>query len=289
MGATESNKNAEDERHNMVKFSKTLVAALVATATAMPALAADYSGDVHKNDYKWMQFNLMRSQDARIPFGAQDSTYLEMEFGGRSGLFDLYGYVDFFDIFDSKGDDRHGQDNMFAKFAPRMSLDALTGKDLSVGPFKEFYLANVTNIGDKALFDTYWGVGSDVEMPWFGKMGLNAYARYVIENYGAGNEKKWDGYMVSTNWFKPVYNFSNNSFIAYQGYLDYKFGADKVNNDGLHSSDSMEWFHGIYWHNQRFAAGYGLKYFHNMALVKDGSAGGETSGFGHYFDVTYKF
>ena len=36
MGATESNKNAEDERHNMVKFSKTLVAALVATATAMP-------------------------------------------------------------------------------------------------------------------------------------------------------------------------------------------------------------------------------------------------------------
>ncbi|WP_412841915.1 outer membrane protein OmpK, partial [Aeromonas dhakensis] len=28
-----------------------------------------------------------------------NDTYFEMEFGGRSGLFDLYGYVDVFDIF----------------------------------------------------------------------------------------------------------------------------------------------------------------------------------------------
>jgi len=276
----------------MAKFNATLLAITVAAAMATPAFAADYSdGNTHKNDYKWMQFNLMRSQGAKIPFGAQDDTYAEMEFGGRSGIFDLYGYVDFFDLFQSNSDDRHGGDNMFAKIAPRMSLDGLTGKDLSFGPVKELYIANVNNIGDKALFEHYIGIGSDVEMPWFGKIGLNAYARYVRENYGAANENQWDGYMVSTNWFKPFANFTNGSFIAYQGYLDYKFGANDVSDDGLHSSTSMEWFNGIYWHSDRYAVGYGLKYFKDMALVKDGSPIGnqDTTGFGHYFDVTYKF
>ena len=67
-----------------------------------------------------------------------------MEFGGRSGLFDLYGYVDVFDIFGSYSDDKHNGDNMFMKFAPRMSLDALTGADLSFGPVQELYIATVT-------------------------------------------------------------------------------------------------------------------------------------------------
>lgn len=279
----------------MAKMTNTLLAVSVAAALAAPAYAADYSnGDTHKNDYKWMQFNLMRSQDAKIPYGAQNDTYAEMEFGGRSGIFDLYGYVDFFDLFDSRGDDRHGGDNMFAKIAPRMSLDGLTGKDLSFGPVKELYIASVNNIGDSALFEHYIGVGSDVMVPWFGKMGLNAYARYVRENYGAKNENQWDGYMLSTNWFKPFMTFGNGTFISYQGYLDYKFGANKIDDDGMHSNNAIEWFNGIYWHSTHYAVGYGLKYFKNMALVQNGApisstVNQDTTGFGHYFSVTYKF
>lgn len=76
----------------MAKFTKTLIAAGLLAAAATPAFAADYSGDIHKNDYKWMQFNVMHTIDQR-PFttGAEDynDTYFEMEFGGRSGLFDL--------------------------------------------------------------------------------------------------------------------------------------------------------------------------------------------------------
>lgn len=129
----------------MAKFTKTLIAAGLLAASATPAFAADYSGDIHKNDYKWMQFNVMHTIDQR-PFtaGAEDynDTYFEMEFGGRSGLFDLYGYVDVFDIFDSRHSDKHKGQNLFMKFAPRMSLDALTGKDLSFGPVQEVYIAS---------------------------------------------------------------------------------------------------------------------------------------------------
>ena len=47
----------------MAKFTKTLIAAGLLAAAATPAFAADYSGDIHKNDYKWMQFNVMQTID----------------------------------------------------------------------------------------------------------------------------------------------------------------------------------------------------------------------------------
>ncbi|PSJ44804.1 hypothetical protein C7H85_12580 [Zobellella endophytica] len=281
----------------MAKMLNTLAAAGLLTALAAPAIATDYSDDIHKNDYKWLQFNLMRSADNKLPFRNERDTYLEMEFGGRSGLFDLYGYLDVFDIFDSEGDDLHGGDNFFFKFAPRLSLDALTKTDLSFGPVQELYIASVTNVGDNGafggLFEHYVGLGSDIQVPWFGKMGLNAYARYVRENFGAPDEGSWDGYMVSTNWFKPFHTFDNGSFVAYQGYLDYKFGADTIGGVAGRTANALEWFNGIYWHSDRYAVGYGAKLYNNMAFFKDGSdATGvmqDTSGLGHYFSVTYKF
>ncbi len=280
---------------------KTLAASTLAATTlltaAAPAQATDFNGDIHANDYKWLTFNLMRSEDNRLPFRNSEDTYLEMEFGGRSGIVDLYGYVDFFDLLDDSSDDLNDGDNFFAKLAPRFSLDAMTGYDLSFGPVDELYIATVTNIGDNGAFGGLWehyvGLGSDVQVPWFGKMGFNLYARYVRENYGGEDESKWDGYMASTNWFKPFVNFDDGSFIAYQGYLDYKFAADEVGSQAGRSVNSMEWFNGIYYHTQRYAIGYGLKYYNNMAFFTDGSTATgvrqDTTGFGNYFSINYKF
>lgn len=109
---------------------------------AAPALAADYSdGDIHKNDYKWMQFNLMGAFN-ELP-GESTHDYLEMEFGGRSGIFDLYGYVDIFNLTTSSDSDKSGAPKSYMKFAPRVSLDGLTGKDLSFGPVQELYVATL--------------------------------------------------------------------------------------------------------------------------------------------------
>ncbi|MGN5116228.1 nucleoside-specific channel-forming Tsx family protein [Aeromonas sp. 55A] len=273
----------------MAKFTKTLIAAGLLAAAATPAFAADYSGDIHKNDYKWMQFNVMHTIDQRPIFtedGNYNDTYFEMEFGGRSGIFDLYGYVDVFDIFDSKHSDKHKQENLFIKFAPRMSLDALTGKDLSFGPVQEMYVSTLFNIGGvEGLNESLVGLGADVMVPWFGKMGMNLYARHANESFDAGAEG-WDGYQFSMNWFKPFYTFSNGSFVSYQGYLDYTFGMDEYAAD--RSSDGLGTFHGIYWHSDRYAVGYGLKYFKDVYGIKDGVYG-DSTGFGHYFSVTYKF
>lgn len=269
------------------------LAALLATVPTT-TMAADYNDDIHKNDYKWFQFNIMRSEGNKIPFGNQNDNYLEMEFGGRSGIIDLYGYWDLFDLTNSrKASDRHGGDNFFLKLSPRFSIDGITKTDLSVGPVKEWYLATLIEAGDGGLWTDFVGIGSDVQVPWMGKMGLNVYARHVREDYGSEREGKWDGYRVSTNWFKPFYFFEDKSFISYQGYIDYDFGMNDTFAAGR-TSHSLQWFNGIYWHSERYSVGYGLKYYKDFTGIADGEnfagySNQQTTGFGHYFAVSYKF
>ncbi len=264
-----------------------LTLGLLAT-TAAPVMATDYSdGDIHKNDYKFLQFNLMGAFN-ELP-GESSHDYLEMEFGGRSGIFDLYGYVDVFNLTNNPGSDKaDATSKIFMKFAPRVSLDGLTGVDLSFGPVQELYLASVmewdgvTNGTDPyAVNNQKIGLGSDVIVPWLGKIGLNLYGTYD------GNAKDWNGYQISANWFKPFYFFDNGSFISYQGYIDYQFG---MNDDAAGSvANGGAMFNGIYWHTDRYALGYGLKGYQDVYGLKDGESAGKTTGFAHYVSATYKF
>ncbi|MBF4359998.1 outer membrane protein OmpK, partial [Vibrio anguillarum] len=148
------------------------------------------------------QFNLMAAID-ELP-GESSHDYLEMEFGGRSGIFDLYGYVDIFNLLSNPSSDKEGAEKIFMKFAPRMSLDALTGKDLSFGPVQELYVSTLMEWGGNSGVNTQKvGLGSDVNVPWLGKVGLNLYGTYD------SNKKDWNGFQISTNWFKPFYFFEN--------------------------------------------------------------------------------
>jgi len=258
---------------------KTLLTLGLLAATAAPVMAADYSDDIHKNDYKWMQFNLMGAFD-ELP-GESSHDYLEMEFGGRSGIFDLYGYVDVFNLTTDSGSDKAKADKLFMKFAPRMSIDGLTGKDLSFGPVQELYVATLMEWGGKSGPNNQKiGLGSDVNVPWLGKVGLNLYATYD------GSQKDWNGFQVSTNWFKPFYFFENGSFISYQGYIDYQFGMKE--ELGASSTNGGAMFNGFYWHSDRYAVGYGLKAYKDIYGIKDTDAF-KSTGVAHYLAVTYKF
>ncbi|HCE3328643.1 TPA: outer membrane protein OmpK [Vibrio parahaemolyticus] len=261
---------------------KSLLALSLLAATSAPVLAADYSdGDIHKNDYKWMQFNLMGAFNELPGFpDGSNHDYLEMEFGGRSGIFDLYGYVDVFNLASDPGSDKSGKEKIFMKFAPRMSLDAVTGKDLSFGPVQELYVSTLMEWGGASEVNSQKiGLGSDVMVPWLGKIGLNLYGTYD------SNKKDWNGYQISTNWFKPFYFFENGSFISYQGYIDWQFG---MKDEYSSSSYGGAMFNGIYWHSDRFAVGYGLKGYKNIYGIKEVN-GVDSTGFGHYIAVTYKF
>jgi nucleoside-specific channel-forming protein len=288
-----------------MKNVKTLaLAATTLAALSGTAFAADYSDGIHKNDYKWSQFNLMYSVGEK-PSTADNlkHNYLEMEFGGRSGVVDLYGYVDVFNLTNkhsSNSDKKDGASKMFMKLAPRFSLDAITGKDLSFGPVQEVYLATLFNWGGGGITGAdadgkaiggdvnngFVGLGSDVMVPWLGKVGMNVYGLYDI------NAKDWNGYQFSMNWFKPFVNFDNGSFISYQGYIDYQFGAEEDATAFVPTvSHGGAMFNGIYWHSERYSVGYGLKAYSNIYTVENGEGflGLESTGVSHYFAVTYKF
>jgi nucleoside-specific channel-forming protein len=248
---------------------------------ASTGFAADYSDDIHKNDYAWSQFNMMYAFN-ELP-GESNHDYLEMEFGGRSGIVDLYGYLDVFNVTSTSDNDKSGDDKMFLKLAPRFSLDGMTGKDLSFGAVQELYVSTLFNLdgGPNGVNNSFVGLGADVDVPWLGKVGMNLYALYT---QGFGNNG-WNGYQFSANWFKPIMNFENGSFLAYQGYVDYQFGMDK---DYSSSTDGGATFQGLYWHSKRYALGYGLKIFKDVYGIEDTSSN-KTTGFGHYISATYKF
>lgn len=257
-------------------------------------LAADYSKGISENDTSWYQFNLMQAIN-ELP-GKSDHEYLELEFGGRSGFLDVYGYVDVFNLTNNKSSDKNGSEKTFIKLNPRFSLDAITENDLSFGPVQELYLATLFNWSGNAgntgvngepagVNQAFLGIGSDVNIPWLGKTGLNLYTLYDM------NQKQWNGYQVSTNWFKPFYFFENKSFITYQGYIDYQFGARTINipNAGsLTSSNGGAMFNGLYWHSRNYAVGYGLKLYKDIYTLRNDGIAGKTTGLGHYFSFTYK-
>jgi nucleoside-specific channel-forming protein len=264
-------------------------------------LAVDYTGgDRHSTDFKWFQTNLFYGENQRGGPVRFDDTYLELEFGGRSGIVDYYGYVDFLDILnDSKNSQKHEGNNSFAKVDFRFSLDGIFKTDLSLGPVKEWYLATEIMNSDNAsefsggndALRVYWvGLGTDTQLPWLGLVGLNLQARYFVENYGASNEGKWDGYVFRMNWFRPIINFESKDLISFQGYFDYEFDSDIEGE--ARSPTSFQSYIGAWYHSKHWAVGYGAKLYDNMTNFRDGKIffGNEvdSTGVAHYFNVTYK-
>ncbi len=284
--------------------------------------AEDYSDDLRKNDSLWMNWHLYHGVDQRGgPFKFKD-TYLEAEFGGRSGFLHMYGYVDFLDILHDSSSDKYKGDNYFAKIIPRFSLDGIFQEDLAIGPFKEWYLSSTLIMadGDKVVtakennkdivisknggLQVIWlGIGTDIELPWLGLTGMDLYARYISDNYGASNEKSWDGYVFHLNWFKPFWHLEDGLFVAFQGYIDYEFGSKLPDDNNAfekkyRTSDSFQSYLGFWLHGEHWALGYGAKLYSNMTQWKNDVSGDglgqpgkktDTTGIGHYFNIAYKF
>ena len=104
------------------------------------------------------------------------------------------------------------------------------------------------------------------------RLGAEAARAILDENYGASNEHSFDGYVAHINWFKPLHFFAENKFVSFQGYIDYEFGSKLKANDfekQYRSSDSLQGYFGLYYHEKDWLLGYGLKAYKNMTQWKD--------------------
>ncbi|MGL5949090.1 MAG: outer membrane protein OmpK [Aeromonas sp.] len=283
--------------HSLVKFS---LAILFAT-TLSPVRATPLS-----STNKWMEFKLLHTQgQLPHPDHSYEDTSFQLAFGGRFGWIDLRGQMDIFDILDHHNSDKFNdsyngelnhRQNVFVKLAPRLSLNALTGRDLRFGPIHEVYLANLNHIADGQM-ENMIGFGVDATLPFFGATAINLYARQANDNAAFEEETgEWNGYHLAMQWGRPVHQFQNGSQLIYKSELDYTWGMDTHNVAWRHS-DSFSTENGLYWQRDQLTVGYGVKYFNDINGMKNGRQADffapyaplQSTGFSHLFSVSYKF
>lgn len=257
----------------------------------------------------WYHQNLTAIGSKNIRFGPQpvDDIYLEYEFFGRKGPLDLYGYIDFPKFFGTgNGADSGIFDKgspVFMELEPRLSIDDMSGKDLSFGPFKEWFVAfdyifdwghNTANRQNTL----YAGLGTDIDTGSPLGLSFNFYKRRQWENYGAGNEHSWDGYRAQLNYSYPLGNFSNGASLTYVGFTNYDFGSDLRDSDGPSRTNEAVVATNVLLYqftHLRFMAV--ARYFHNggqwnddeVLDFGDGPFHLRSTGWGYYFGVGWQF
>lgn len=110
-----------------------------------PVLTGTQPAPYYLSDWLHQSIGVIGSKDIRFgPYRTND-VYIEYEYFGRKGPFDLYGYVDVPRAFGVGNGYDTGVTNkgspLFTEQEPRVSIDDLLGKHLGFGPFKEWYAA----------------------------------------------------------------------------------------------------------------------------------------------------
>ncbi|WP_457808216.1 nucleoside-specific channel-forming protein Tsx [Kushneria sp. EE4] len=274
--------------------------------TASYETTDDSPRSAYLSDWYNQNVTVIGSKDIR--FGPQriDDVYLEYEFFGRKGPLDLYGYIDmpkFFGI--GNAADSGIFDNgspIFAEIKPRLSLNELSGRDLSLGPVSEWYLAanwiyDWGHNSDNRQNTLYTGLGSDIDTGTPLDVSFNFYGRYQWENYGADNENSWDGYRAQLEYSYPLASFDNGASLFYAGFTNYDFGSDLGDDDPTRTNESVVATNAFVYSftHLRFMAV--ARYFHNGGQWNDASelnfGDGDfrvrSTGWGYYFGVGWQF
>ena len=242
---------------------------------AVSAGAADYTGgNLRKNDNLWNVINLYYMMRAPNAFGpAYDIAYLELEGGARSGVLDLYYLFDVNEIL-GVGKNYSEAGNFFTKIRPRLSLDGITGKDLSIGPVKEWYLATRYKGFNGGEYYSA-GVGTDLQVPGVDFLQFNFWPKYV--RFSGEQKLRYAGLEVSLNWYTLLRRFSGDILLSYQGWLDYGFSNPYSLRGGDHATgDEFQMFNGFFLTRGHYAVSFDVKFNSHMAYYNKGNSNSTT-------------
>lgn len=107
---------------------------------------------------------------------------------------------------------------LYAEFSPRLSLSAISGKDLSVGIIKDFLITTTLEAGN-GFHNYLYGFAADLNLPGFKFFQFNWYA---VRDEVTAKDK---GSQITLAWLLP---FSIGSAdMAFEGFADYAYGLDK--------------------------------------------------------------
>lgn len=232
-----------------MKFNQVLAATVVATTTALTQAAPvwqDFSiTGLYGENYESIDANGIHSDVEQSTITAEYAAKLT--------------YGDFFAFADRTNNDIDGNQTYF-EVSPRLSLGAVTGQKLELGPIKDVLIATTWegNTGSSNFNNYLYGVGFDLAIPYFQYAQLNFYK--------ADNDLSDDDYQMTFTYGVP-FKLGSEDFLV-DGFLDWSTAerdhASELNwttqwkwNVGKHISPETRLYLGVehsVWNNK-----YGIK------------------------------
>ncbi|WP_175865722.1 nucleoside-specific channel-forming protein Tsx [Burkholderia cepacia] len=246
------------------------------------------------------------SKDIRFGPHTTNDVYLEYEYFGRKGPFDLYGYVDLPRAIGVGNGYDSGYTNkgspLFSEQEPRVSIDDLVGRHLGFGPFKEWYAAFdwIYDQGHNTAGrqnTLYAGFGTDIDTHTKLMLSANLYVHRQWENYGAANQNTWDGYRAQMKYIYPIGTFHGGS-LTYVGFFNYDFGSKLREKTGGNSRTDTAFVstNVLIYSFKHWRFWTAARYFHNGGQwggteldFGDGPFQNRSTGWGYYASVGYQF
>jgi nucleoside-specific outer membrane channel protein Tsx len=110
----------------------------------------------------------------------------------------------------------------YGEIAPRLSLSAITGKSLKLGPIKDILISTGAEYG-QGFYNYLYGFAVDFNIPKTPVAQFNYYIRNEIgTNKDAGSQ-------ITLVWLTP-FDIGSASF-TFEGFFDYAFGMDHVEDN----------------------------------------------------------
>ena len=232
-----------------MKFNQVLAATVVATTAALTQAAPvwqDFSiTGLYGENYESIDANGIHSDVEQSTITAEYAAKLT--------------YGDFFAFADRTNNDIDGNQTYF-EVSPRLSLGAVTGQKLELGPIKDVLIATTWegNTGSSNFNNYLYGVGFDLAIPYFQYAQLNFYK--------ADNDLSADDYQMTFTYGVP-FKLGSEDFLV-DGFLDWSTAerdhASELNwttqwkwNVGKHISPETRLYLGVehsVWNNK-----YGIK------------------------------
>ncbi|WP_297405838.1 outer membrane protein OmpK [uncultured Cetobacterium sp.] len=249
--------------------------------------------------YEPWNFNLLEVgiiKNNSLPNGFGPSvkdTVFEIQGTTRYNLLDLYWFVDRSNIFNSNSlSDKKNDDSNYTylEFNPRVSMDGLFNKNLSVGPINEWFFSYNFDYDNtygiyKGLKKHYFGIGNYINVPGFDYFKTNIYKRFIEKNYSR-NENNWDGYMFNSSYGATLYKFNNGMKFTFSGWMDYVFGAKKIQS--YDTSSSLQWQNQVrLFFNDNISLSYTYQINKHFSEVNQFSSNRNQSAIGLHYSIIF--
>ncbi|MHA3891981.1 outer membrane protein OmpK [Acinetobacter sp. GXMZU3951] len=190
----------------------------------------------------WQDFSItgLYGEDYQLITREDEQTTVTFEYTAK------LKYGDFFAFADRTNNDVDGNQTYF-EASPRLSLGAISGQKLELGPVKDVLVATTWEGGEG--FNNYlYGIGVDLAIPYF------QYAQ--VNLYKADNEAQDDDYQMTLVYGVP-FKVGTEDFLV-DGFLDWSTAEDdhasEMNwtsqwkwNAGKHISPDTRLYLGVEW------------------------------------------